>query len=209
MKAQEPDPLTKILSDNISGSSELTSMLNNYFLKNSNNINLIRHSVVLASRELKHFSSVKNYLHSLNQIIKKGNLDVLKNFLMKYDKEEDIKCSVITNMFLARYKNVNTILTISRSGTLSKVLTLLRKKNNKLEVIVSESRPAFEGRLMAKSLLKSGIKVDLITDAMTGIYVQKCDAVIIGADKILSNRNVVNKAGSLSLALLCKAFGKP
>ena len=56
---------------------------------------------------------------------------------------------------------------------------------------------------MAKELLKCGLKVDMITDAMAGIFVPKADAVIVGADAVLNNGNVINKAGSLSLALYC------
>ncbi len=62
---------------------------------------------------------------------------------------------------------------------------------------------------MAKELLKCGIKVDMITDAMAGIFVPKADAVIIGADVVLNNLNVINKTGSLALALLCKHYKKP
>ena len=62
---------------------------------------------------------------------------------------------------------------------------------------------------MAKELLKCGIKVDMITDAMAGIFVPKVDAVIVGADVVLNNGNVVNKTGSLALALLCKHYKKP
>jgi translation initiation factor 2B subunit (eIF-2B alpha/beta/delta family) len=44
---------------------------------------------------------------------------------------------------------------------------------------------------------------------MAGIFVQKADAVIIGADAVLNNHNVINKTGSLALALLCKHYKKP
>jgi translation initiation factor 2B subunit (eIF-2B alpha/beta/delta family) len=44
---------------------------------------------------------------------------------------------------------------------------------------------------------------------MMSLYVQNVDAVIIGADTVLSNGNVVNKAGSKALALLCKEYKRP
>jgi translation initiation factor eIF-2B subunit delta len=74
---------------------------------------------------------------------------------------------------------------------------------------VCESRPKFEGRLLAEALAKSGIGTALITDAMMSLYVKEADAAIIGADLILSNGNVVNKVGSRLLALLCKEHKKP
>jgi translation initiation factor 2B subunit (eIF-2B alpha/beta/delta family) len=39
--------------------------------------------------------------------------------------------------------------------------------------------------------------------------IRNTDAVIIGADSILKNGNVVNKSGSLPLAILCKEYNKP
>jgi translation initiation factor 2B subunit (eIF-2B alpha/beta/delta family) len=62
---------------------------------------------------------------------------------------------------------------------------------------------------MAEELAANGIKVELITDAMIGLYVHKVDAAIIGADMVLKNRNVVNKVGSKALALMCKENKKP
>ena len=88
-------------------------------------------------------------------------------------------------------------------------MKLWKQKNKKLEVIVCESRPKFEGRLMAKELANYDINVELITDAMMGLYVHKIDVAIIGADIILNNGNVVNKVGSSPLALLCREYKKP
>jgi translation initiation factor eIF-2B subunit delta len=62
---------------------------------------------------------------------------------------------------------------------------------------------------MAKELAATGIKVELIIDAMMGIYVNEVDAAIIGADVVLKNGNVVNKTGSKALAVLCKEKKKP
>jgi translation initiation factor 2B subunit (eIF-2B alpha/beta/delta family) len=67
----------------------------------------------------------------------------------------------------------------------------------------------FEGRLLAIDLVKEGIKVKLITDAMMGLYVNEIDAAIIGADEVLNNGNIINKVGSKALALLCKDQKKP
>ncbi len=44
---------------------------------------------------------------------------------------------------------------------------------------------------------------------MMAFAVKKSDAVIIGADSILKNKNVINKSGSLPLAVICKYHKKP
>ena len=62
---------------------------------------------------------------------------------------------------------------------------------------------------MAEELASIGVNVELITDAMMGLYFPKIDAAIIGSDVVLTNGNVVNKVGSKALAILCKEYKKP
>ena len=81
--------------------------------------------------------------------------------------------------------------------------------NRKLKVTVAESRPMNEGRILAKRLLKNNIPVEFITDFSTALYIPSTDAIIIGADKILSNGNIVNKTGSRALAILSRYYNKP
>ena len=63
---------------------------------------------------------------------------------------------------------------------------MLFAANRKLKITVSESRPKNEGKITAKRLSKIGIPVKYITEAMLAGEVSKCDAAIIGADKILN-----------------------
>ncbi len=55
---------------------------------------------------------------------------------------------------------------------------------------------------MAEEISKFGIETEIITEAMTGKEIQKIDAVVLGADQILINGNVINKSGSRMLAVL-------
>lgn len=82
-------------------------------------------------------------------------------------------------------------------------------EEKKITVIVCESRPILEGRLLASNLTKAGINVELITDANIAAAVKKSDCVLIGADIILSNGDVINKTGSLAAAVLCSYYKKP
>ncbi len=103
----------------------------------------------------------------------------------------------------------NTVLTISHSKTLIKIFAIWKKLSPNLKVIISESRPENEGILMAKELLKLGIDCEIITEAMTGSVIKVVDAVILGADQILENGNIVNKTGSRLLAVLAKHHHLP
>jgi translation initiation factor 2B subunit (eIF-2B alpha/beta/delta family) len=200
--------LKKILNNKTLGSSELTNRLNKYFLSNKENISAIKKAVTQAKTRLGHFQDVNSYLDKLKSVLKKNNAKKLNQFLKGYSKREEDKIQNIFNKLYPKVKKLNSVITLSRSGTVIRVLKLWHKKNKKLKVVVCESRPKFEGRLTASELVKSGIKVELITDAMMGIFIEKIDCILIGSDSILKNGNVINKVGSKALALLCKETKK-
>ena len=201
--------LNKILKDNIHGSSELANRLNQYFLSIRNKPTQIKESIKLAHKKLGHVEIINSYLNTLNKILGKENKADLINFLINYLGNEGKKVKTIFSKIYPVVKDIESVITLSRTKTVIDVLKLLYEKNKKIKVIICESRPKFEGRLMALDLAKAEIKVELITDAMMGIYVSKVDAAIIGADSVFKNGNIINKVGSKALALLCKEAKKP
>ena len=92
-----------------------------------------------------------------------------------------------------------TLLTHSFSSTVLGVLTALRNRN--VSVIATESRPLNEGHATARRLSKLGIPVTLITEAQIGLSIPDVDAVLVGADGILSDGSIVSKAGTYLAAL--------
>ena len=205
-----PSPdLKKILDNKTLGSSELTEMLNDYFLSIKENNSKIKKSILQVKEKLGHFENVNSYLSDLNATLKKNDQKELNRFLKNYSDNEQDKIQLIFDRLYPEVNKMKSVITLSRSGTVIGVLKLWCKKNKKLNVVVCESRPELEGRSTAMELIKAEIKVELITDAMMGIYIQKVDCALIGADSILKNGNVVNKVGSRALALLSENAGKP
>ncbi len=209
MKSIQREILKNILSNKTSGSSEILSMLNTFLLSNRSNRKLIQDSVLMVQSKLSHFAVINNYLNKISEILKLKNTDLLEQYLINFKSEENLQFKIIFDKIFNKLQSAKSILTISRSGTLINVFKLWHKRNRNLKLIITESRPASEGKLMAKELLKTGLKIELITEAMSGIFIPKSDAVIIGADAVLKNGNVINKSGSLSLAVLCKYYKKP
>ena len=209
MNKKRKEILNKILSDKTSGSSEILTNLNKFLLSNINNKGLITESISAVSTELSHFAIIDNYINELNILLTSANYEKLTEYLRKFEDDEKLVIKEIFTNIYKKLPSAKTILTISKSGTLINVLKLWHKNRTNLKIIITEARPAYEGKLMAKELLKCGIKVDMITDAMAGIFVPKTDAVIVGADAVLNNGNVINKTGSLALALLCKHYKIP
>lgn len=207
MSKAESNKLDRILNNKTLGSSELVHLLNKYFHSSQNNKAKILKSIPLIKAKLGHFEDVNSYLKNLKSSA--HSVDSLLKFLETHSNHQKDKVEIIFNKIYPRLKDLKSIITLSRSGTLIEILQLWHQRNKGFKVIVCESRPKFEGRLMAKSLAKIGIKSILITDAMMSLYISKVDAVIIGADVILKNGNVINKVGSKSLALLATEYNKP
>lgn len=77
-------------------------------------------------------------------------------------------------------------------------------------VFASETRPWLQGlRLTAWELAEDKIPVSLIVEgAASSLFsLQKIDWVIVGADRICANGDVVNKIGTANLAILAKHYG--
>ena len=90
------------------------------------------------------------------------------------------------------------LMTCSVSGTVLDVMLALREQIE--HVTVLEGRPRYEGRETARILSQQGIAVTLITDAQADIFLPQCQNVVVGADSILINGDVLNKAGTALLA---------
>ncbi len=92
-------------------------------------------------------------------------------------------------------------------GTALGVIRSAVLAGKKITVIADETRPVLQGaRLTAWELQQAGIPVTLITDNMAGYLMQQgqVDAVIVGADRVAANGDVVNKIGTYMVAVLAR-----
>lgn len=62
---------------------------------------------------------------------------------------------------------------------------------------------------MAKALSEHAAVVTLITDAQADIFLPQCQAVVVGADSVLANGDVLNKAGTALLAWAAQGHRVP
>lgn len=95
----------------------------------------------------------------------------------------------------------------SLSGT---VLEVLRACIPSIaQLIILEGRPLYEGRTVVQQLSGLPLKLMLITDAQADIFLPTCQAVVVGADSILADGGVLNKAGTALLAWAARGHGVP
>lgn len=86
------------------------------------------------------------------------------------------------------------------------------KQGKKVQVIADETRPRLQGaRLTAFELYIDKIPVTLISDNMVGAVMSRrlISKVIVGADRVLATGHVVNKIGTLTVAITAHYFGIP
>ena len=116
------------------------------------------------------------------------------------------RVATLASKFIA--KNTK-ILMHSRSMTVLACLKNAHKENKNIFVYVTESRPDSSGRQMCDLLTKEGIENRLVMDASIGIYLEKVDMVMLGAEAVCSSGGILNKVGTYPLAICARAINKP
>lgn len=171
----------------------------------------------IAAKEIKASRPTAiNLFWAVNRVLKSDN--PLTEAIQMYD--EDIE----TNLSIGKYGSEiidegDTILTHCNAGALACVdygtaLGVIRSAHNqgkKIDVICDETRPRGQGaRLSVWEMQEENIPVKLIPDVASGYLMSQkmIDKVVIGADRI-ANGGVINKIGSLMVALAAKRFNVP
>lgn len=103
-------------------------------------------------------------------------------------------------------------LAVSAPGTATAPMYLRHQRGVPFRVLVDETRPLLQGaRLTAWELSAAGIPVTLICDSMAASLMAagEVDLVLVGTDRVARNGDVVNKIGTLNLAVLCRHYQVP
>ena len=92
------------------------------------------------------------------------------------------------------------------------MLKVIRKRGKDMKVMCAETRPYFQGaRMTASVAYDQGFDVTVITDNMPAYAMKNglIDVFTSAADAISCDGYVVNKVGTMQIALVCKYFGIP
>ena len=103
-------------------------------------------------------------------------------------------------------------LAVSALGTATAPLYLAHEAGVRFKVFVDETRPLLQGaRLTAWELVRAGLDVTLICDNMVSHLMSEgtIDIVIVGADRVTANGDVVNKIGTRGIAIASRYHGIP
>lgn len=146
--------------------------------------------------------------------------NALREEAIKIYEEDIATCRALSKQGATLFKDGMTILTHCNAGALATAgygtalgcIYAAAEEGKNLKVYADETRPVFQGaRLTTWELKKHGIPVTVIADNMAGLLMQegKINAVIVGADRIAANGDVVNKIGTYPLAVMAKEHHIP
>lgn len=150
-----------------------------------NSTRYVIHMATLAANNGLPFEDVKN-----------SAIEATKTFRRKIDEAK----AKIGEIGSKRIGNGDLVFTHCYSTSVLSILKRLREDGKDVHVIVTESRPAFEGRKMAHEILKIGFPTTLIIDIAARVFMHDVDNVLVGAEAIAANGAVVNKIGTSVIA---------
>ncbi|KAK5227643.1 hypothetical protein LTR47_008685 [Exophiala xenobiotica] len=112
----------------------------------------------------------------------------------------------------ARIGDGDIVLTYGKSSVVEKTLVAAHKQGTKFKVIVVDSRPMFEGKNLARSLVRAGLQVQYaLLAGLSDLVDQGAGAVtkcLLGASAMLGNGALLARAGTAMVALMAKECSK-
>jgi len=205
------EQIARLKTDKISGSEEIVRRAV-LLIKNEIHLNPARFGKMIDLSEMlrkvidikKEMSALRNVLIYFMDFFQHGVAveDLADRVIEKMDEQRNHLIDKLIPI-ISQCKN---IVTMSRSSTIFCALKKLSETqdSDKLpELTIFESRPALEGKKLALEVVNLGYKVNYLVDAAVGRAIKALnpDLVLIGADTIFPNGNVVNKIGCHALAI--------
>ncbi|HVP16374.1 MAG TPA: S-methyl-5-thioribose-1-phosphate isomerase [candidate division Zixibacteria bacterium] len=160
---------------------------------------LMRNAIRLIINQVE--KSPEKDIKKLSETVSRASQQFLKD--LENSKER------IAEMGARRIGDNSTILTHCHSSTVTYVLKKARHDGKVFEVICTETRPVFQGKITAKEMLDLDVKTTFIVDSATRFFMNQVDMVVVGADAITSEGNVINKIGTSMVALVAQEARTP
>jgi ribose 1,5-bisphosphate isomerase len=158
-----------------------------------------------ALRNALKYVMVRVNLHDNFPTIKEYTQQVCDNYLKQLS--EVVK--MIADIGSEIIDQGDVILTHCHSENVTAILLEAKRRGKKFRVIVTETRPMYQGIMTAKELSKAGIEVTFVVDSAIGFVMKDVKKVLVGCDAIFVDGSIVNKIGTFPIAVMARDFGKP
>jgi len=124
--------------------------------------------------------------------VRQSAIEAARTFREKIDEAK----AKIGEIGSKRISDGDLILTHCYSTSVLSILRKVKEEGKQVRIIVTESRPAFEGRKMTHEILRIGFPVTFIIDIAVRVFMHDVDNVMVGAEAIAANGAIVNKIGT-------------
>ncbi|VVB54630.1 Ribose 1,5-bisphosphate isomerase [uncultured archaeon] len=130
---------------------------------------------------------------------KKNVGDSIRSFVTEQRNAKDKIAQYGSNLI----SDGEVILTHCNSDTVIAILTKAQESGKKIHVYATETRPRMQGHLTVKALVANNVPATLIVDSAVHhvLKTKHVDKVIVGADTVYANGDVINKIGTSQVAL--------
>jgi ribose 1,5-bisphosphate isomerase len=169
----------------------------------------------LARNGLKYLINMFKITHPDTKDIPTAKVE-LTDLMNKFMRLLDDAKKDIVEVGVEEFIQYDKILTHCHSSTVENICAGIDDAREKkdLEVIATETRPRYQGRITSKNLLERDVDVKLIVDSavtsfLAGAWDIDVDAVFIGCDQIMVEGDTINKVGSFGVALASYYSSKP
>ena len=136
-------------------------------------------------------------------------LDLISAASKGFLKELEESKKRIAEIGSRRILDGGTVLTHCHSSIVTRILEEAKNQGKDFQVFCTETRPLFQGRITAQELTSIGLKPIMIVDSAVRFFINGVDLVLIGADAITSEGNVINKIGTSMVALSAREARTP
>ncbi|KRZ27953.1 Translation initiation factor eIF-2B subunit alpha, partial [Trichinella pseudospiralis] len=106
-------------------------------------------------------------------------------------------------------RNGSKVMVHARSCVVLRALCQAAEDGKQLEVFITESKPSNGGSDFYDCLRQAGIQYMQITDSSIGYFMENIDFVLVGAEGVVESGGIINKIGTLTIAICAKAMNKP
>ena len=106
-------------------------------------------------------------------------------------------------------KNGSVVVTYAKSSIVEKTVLQAHASGKKFRVICIDSRPLYEGKNLASSLMNAGLEVEYLPFSGIAHAVKAATVVLLGAHSMLSNGRLRSRIGTASVAMQAHQAGLP
>lgn len=98
-------------------------------------------------------------------------------------------------------KDGSVVLTYAKSAIVEKTILQAHANGTRFRVVVVDSRPLFEGKNLATSLMNGGLEAEYLPFSGIAHAVKAATLVLLGAHSMLSNGRLQSRIGTASVAM--------